>query len=158
MDAIEALGATRVQPSEAGELLKFWRWLVSTSLDPVCVTKLGDLFLADQSGSVWFLDVGAGSIKKVAESTDAWTRTLSDPHQVNLWSARPLVEKLENAGLKLQEGECYTYWQSPMMGGEYEVRNFKVVPIKTHFNIWGPLLESVKDLPDGARIRFKVVP
>jgi len=121
MDAVDALGATRVQPSEASGLLKFWRWLVPSSLNPVCVTKLGDLFLADQSGSVWFLDVGTGSLERVAESADAWVGRLSDPDQLNLWSARPLVDKLENAGLRLREGECYTYWQSPMMGGEYEV-------------------------------------
>ncbi|SRR6266496_3033060 len=158
MNAIDALGATRVQPSDAVGLLKFWRWLIPESLNPVCVTKLGDLFLADESESVWFLDVGTGSLERIADSTDAWTRTLSDPNQLNLWSAGPLVEKLEKAGLRLQEGECYTYWQSPMMGGEYDVRNFKVVPIQMHFNIWGPLLESVKDLPDGTRVRFKVVP
>jgi hypothetical protein len=158
MDAVEALGASRVQPSEAGELLKFWRWLVPGTLDPVCVTKLGDLFLADHSGNVWFLDVGAGSLERVAGSTDAWARRVSEPNQLNLWSARPLVEKLENAGMRLQQGECYTYRQSPMMGGECEVQNFKVAPIQTHFDIWGPLLESVKDLPDGTRARFKVVP
>jgi type VI secretion system (T6SS) immunity protein Tdi1 len=158
MNAIEVLGATRAQPSEASGLLKFWRWLIPESLNPVCVTKLGDLFLADESGSVWFLDAGTGSLERIADSTDAWTRRLSDPNQLNLWSARPLVEKLEKAGLRLQEGECYTYWLSPMMGGEYELRNFKVVPIQTHFNICGPLLECVKDLHDGTRVGFKVVP
>ena len=38
------------------------------------------------------------------------------------------------------------------------VANFKMVPIATHFDVWSPLLESVKDLPDGTRISFKVVP
>ena len=158
MKAFEALGAARIQSTEAHELLKFWRWLVPDSLEPMCVTKLGDLFLMDHSDGIWFLDAGAGSLERVAESAEAWEKKLSDSNQLNLWSGRPLVEKLERAGLRLQDGECYTYWQSPMMGGEYVPKNFKVVPIQTHFNIWGPLLESVKDLPDGTRVRFKVGP
>jgi hypothetical protein len=122
------------------------------------VTKLGDLFLADQSGGVWFLDAGAGSLERVAESMNAWAEKLSEPKQLNLWSGQTLVEKLERAGLRLKKGECYTYWQSPIMGGPYEVGNFKVVPVQTHFDIWGPLLENVKDLPAGTTVKFRVVP
>jgi hypothetical protein len=38
------------------------------------------------------------------------------------------------------------------------VGNFKVVPVQTHFDIWGPLLENVKDLPAGTTVKFRVVP
>ena len=44
------------------------------------------------------------------------------------------------------------------MGGTYDPSNFKMVPIQTHFKIWGPLLGMVKDLPEGTKVTFKVTP
>lgn len=33
------------------------------------------------------------------------------------------------------------------MGGTYERKNFKVVGVQQHFDIWGPILGLVKDVP-----------
>ena len=46
----------------------------------------------------------------------------------------------------------------PVLGGTDEISNFKVVPIQTHFDTWGPILGSIKDLSDGTKVIFKVTP
>jgi hypothetical protein len=158
MDAFERLGAAQIGPGEAARLLQFWRWLVPESLVPFCVTRLGDAFLTDQTQRLWFLDAGRGTLEKVADSSSAWFEKLLDPQQVDLWSGATLVAKLRKAGLELSPGQCYTYRQSPVVGGQYDVSNFKAVAIQQHFDIWGPLLESTRELPEGTRVTFKVVP
>jgi hypothetical protein len=124
----------------------------------VCVTQLGDAFLERSDGSVWFLDVGGGAVEQVATRESEWRQLLGDPERVDLWSGRALTERLRKHGLSLADGECYTYWQSPMLGGEYEPSNFRVVGVQEHFDIWGPVLGMVSDLSDGTQVRFVVKP
>jgi len=157
MDALATLGGIEPMLMEATSWLDHWRWLVPSGFRVICATALGDAFLRDPHGSVWWLDAGSGKLELVGDQS-TWEARLSDPRQVDLWSGRALVLRLEKAGLVRQPSECYTYWTSPVLGGTYELSNFKVVPVQTHFNIWGPILEQLKDLPDGAKVNFKVTP
>ena len=34
--------------------------------------------------------------------------------------------------------------------------NFRVYDVLTHFRVWGPIHEKLKDLPDGAVVEFRV--
>ena len=40
----------------------------------------------------------------------------------------------------------------PMLGGKYEPDNFRIYDVVTHFRVWGPIHEQLRDLPDGARL------
>jgi hypothetical protein len=157
MDAIEALGGIEPESQEATSWLNYWHWLVPSSFRVICATVLGDAFLRDPHGSVWWLDAGSGKLELVGDQA-TWEQRLGDPAQINLWSGRTLVPRLEEAGLSLRSGQCYTYLTSPILGGTYDPSNFKVVAVQTHFNIWGPILEQLKDLPDGANVTLKVTP
>jgi hypothetical protein len=158
MKQIERLGPVSLDGLDRAALLRHWEWLVPLDFQTICVTRLGDVFLQDPHGSVWFLDAGAGTFEMVAGSVAAWSDLLHDDGRLKQWSAEKLIERLEAAGLRLGSGQCYTYWQSPIMGGTYEPANFKVVDVQKHFDIWGPLLGSLKDLPDGTRVQFVVKP
>ena len=154
----ESLGPVSLDGVDRATLLRYWAWLVPKEFQTICVTRIGDAFLEDPHGSVWFLDAGGGSLEMVAGSKAEWAGLLHDPDRIRQWSAERLVERLEAGGLHLGPGQCYTYWQSPIMGGTYEPANFKVVGTQEHFDIWGPLLGSIKDLPDGTTVRFVVKP
>ena len=60
-------------------------------------------------------------------------------------------------GKVLGPGECYCYLRLPMLGGGFEPDNFVIRDVVTHFQIWGPIHEQLRDLPDGATVRFEVV-
>jgi hypothetical protein len=157
MNPLDTADFIRANPSEPAAWLKFWSWLVPTDLQAICATRLGDAFLLDPHGSIWWLDVGGSKLELVGSQSD-WESKLRQPKHLDHWSGRVLVEKLKAAGMALAPQQCYTYWTHPIMGGAYDAANFKVVPVQTHFDIWGPLLERVKDLPDGTNVTFKVVP
>ena len=132
MDPVITLAATSSDADTPTSWLRYWHWLVPRDFEVVCATCLGDAFLRDPHGSIWWLDVGGAELQLVGQPGDSETR-LEDPEQVNLWSGRVLREKLEEAGLRLEPRQCYTYLTHPILGGSYEPSNFRVIPLHTHF-------------------------
>jgi hypothetical protein len=141
---------------DSDRLLEFWRWLPEKGLSPWFATALGDLFLKGAGGRVWWLDVGTGELQNVAASPDEFEELLRDPDNTDLWFGQALVDALRESGRTLGRGECYSYLQLPILGGEYEPGNFRVYDVMTHFRLWGPIHERLKDLPDGASVEFVV--
>jgi hypothetical protein len=142
---------------DIGAMLEFWRWLVPELHRPLFATALGDLFLTDPDGRVLWLDVGSGELQSVADSLAEFERATADPDNASLWFGGALVEQLRSAGKVLGLGECYCYLQLPILGGEYKSGNFRVYDVVTHFRVWGPIHEQLRDLPDGTQVKFKVV-
>jgi hypothetical protein len=137
-------------------LLEFWRWLIPVSLRPLFATALGDLFLQDEEGAVWWLDVGAGTLETIAANNDQFQDSLRDSEKVSYWFGERFVDDLRASGLTLKPGECYSYLMPPITGGRYEPGNFRIHDVVTHFQVWGPIHESLKDIPDGTTIEFVV--
>jgi hypothetical protein len=141
---------------DQGRMLEFWRWLIPGSYQPLFATALGDLFLTDHGGQVLWLDMGDGQIQPVAASLAKFRKAVARPKNSSLWFGEVLVDQLRASGKELGPGECYSYLQLPMLGGEYEPANFRIYDVVTHFRVWGPIHEKLKDLPDGSRVEFVV--
>lgn len=142
---------------DTGAMLEFWRWLVPESHRPVFATALGDLFLTDPDGRVLWLDMGDGQLQVVADSLGDFEQAAIDPDNNSMWFGAALIDDLRSDGKVLGPGECYCYLQLPMLGGAYEPANFRVHDVITHFRVWGPIHEQLRDLPDGATVEFKIV-
>lgn len=140
---------------DTGAMREFWRWLIPESHRPLFATALGDLFLTDPDGRVLWLDMGDGELQQVAADVAEFKRMAADPDNNSLWFGAVLVDELREAGKVLKPGECYSYWQLPMLSGEYEPANFTIYPVVHHFRVWGPIHEQLRDLPDGATIEFE---
>jgi hypothetical protein len=146
----------RLDAMNAGSLLEHWRWLITEDLRPWFATALGDLFLHGADGRVWWLDVGSGELTCIARDAEHFRELLSDPDSTNLWFGEALVDRLRGSGIVLAPGQCYSYLQLPILGGEYEPSNFRIYDVLTHFRVWGPIHQKVKDIPDGTTIRFVI--
>lgn len=142
---------------DTGRLLEHWRWLVPEPARPLYATALGDLFLVEPGGEVSWLDMGNGQLQLVARSETDFERAAADSDNASLWFGASLVDRLIAAGKVLGSGECYSFLQLPMLGGEYEPNNFRVLDVVSHFRVWGPIHEQLRNLPDGATVEFKVV-
>jgi len=143
--------------ADAVRALEFWRWLVPDLARPLFATALGNLFLVDASGQVWWLDVGCGTLDVVAASEAEFARVAADTDNATNWFWAVLVDQLCAAGNVLGPGECYCYLQLPVLGGDYEPANFKVCEVVSHCRIWGPIHEKLRDLPYVATVEFKVI-
>lgn len=138
------------------DLLSEWAWLLPRKFKVWIVNRFGDLFLILDDGSVHMLDVGGGSLKRVADSRDDFASRLDEDENANDWLMIPLVDKLVAAGVSLRPAECYSYVELPILGGGYTADNTRVVSISQHYKAFGPIHEKLKDLPDGTYVKFEV--
>ena len=102
------------------------------------------------------LDVGVGSLEKLADSCDRFSEMIDEGNNADDWLMIPLVDKLVEAGVRLGPGECYSYLQLPVLGGDYTVGNTRAVSFPQHYKAFGSIHERIKDLPDGTRVKFDV--
>jgi hypothetical protein len=156
MDIREDL-IVRLADVDIAQMLEFWRWLIPPTCCPLFATALGDLFLADAEHRIQWLDIGVGQLKQVASSIAEFENAVADPDNASLWFGASFIDELRTAGKTLASQECYSYIQLPMLGGEYEPANFRVYDVVTHFRVWGPIHEKLRDVPDGTQIEFEIV-
>jgi hypothetical protein len=134
-----------------------WRWKIGQPAKILLITLFGDMFFTNSTGEVLWLNTGTGEIQKVANSEDEF-RNLLQTDAAELWLLPELVRDLEAAGKVIAPQQCYTLITPPVFKeGKYEVDNIAVVPTAEHFRLSADLHKQIADLPDGARVRFKVI-
>lgn len=134
------------------QLLSEWRWLMPSSLQPILITALGNVFVHDVStDEIHMLDVGSADLIPVATSTAEFNLSLQKRDFVMQFFDTSLVTELRNA-FTLPAGNLYGFKKLPTLGGEYELSNFEPTDIEIHFSICGQLQQRLKDAPTGSRI------
>jgi hypothetical protein len=126
------------------------------AIQPWFATALGDLFSRHADGRVYWLDAGSGQAQVVASNEDEFRSSLTNSDNMDYWFGPSLVERLREAGIAREPRQCYSYVQLPILGGNYEIDNFRVYDVVTHFRVWGPIHEKLKHLPDGTTFEFRI--
>ena len=134
------------------KLLSNWSWLLPETLTVWIMNRFGDLFLVFDDGTVHMLDVGCGSLKKVAHDRDDSSIKVDQDENANEWFMIPLVDRLIASGLKLEPGQCYGFRQPPILGGGYSVNNVAVVSVDDYYGGYAWIHRQISDLPDGSRV------
>ena len=137
-------------------LLSGWEWLLPPEFTVWLMNRYGDLFLILPDGSIHMLDVGGGSLTKLAESRDEFARIIDEDDNAADWLMIPLVDQLVAARRVLEPGQCYSFVTPPILGGEYSVENTMVVPILEHFGLYGSYHEQLRDVPDGSKVVIRI--
>ena len=52
------------------KLVEDWKWLVGEDKTPVMITSIGDIFLKDDTGKIYWLNVGEGTVTIVADDVE----------------------------------------------------------------------------------------
>jgi hypothetical protein len=138
-------------------VLSSWSWLLPSKFTLWLVNRFADLFLVLPDGSVHMLDVGAGTLRRIADSRDDFCTKLDEGENAKEWFMIPLVDKLAAAGIRLQPGDCYGFKMPPVLGGQYTVENVGLLPIGDYLGGYGSIHRQLLDVPDGAQVILNVV-
>jgi hypothetical protein len=132
--------------------LQNWAWLLPQEFTLWIVTRFCDLLIVLPDGTVHILDVGGGTLKKVARSRDEFGEKIDEGDNANYWLMIPLVDQLLAAGMTLGPGQCYAFKQPTVLGGEFEPSNVSVMDIEQYLASLGLLHQQIKGLPDGTQV------
>jgi len=138
-------------------ILADWAWLLPHKEFTIwLMNRYGDLFLIFEDGTLHMLDVGNGSLEKLAENRDDFYRKIDEGDHANIWLMIPLVDLLIEAGKELLPGQCYTFITPPVLDGKYTVENTAILNIPEHYGVYAATHNQIKDLPDGTQVRLRV--
>ncbi len=137
---------------ETEGLLDTWRWLVDVSCQVILIGALGDLFVQNAIGQVFWIDTGWGQLTPVAADADAFKQLLLQPENLDQWFVPQLVGDLLTSGKQLQPGECFGYQVPPVIGGAITPENFEPIDVSVYFDLLGQIQQQVKALPSDTAI------
>ncbi|WP_010584427.1 T6SS immunity protein Tdi1 domain-containing protein [Schlesneria paludicola] len=138
-------------------VLASWSWLLPPNFTIWLVNRFADLFLVLPNGTVHMLDVGGGTLTKLADSRDEFCAKIDEDDNANQWLMIPLVDQMVAAGAVLQPGKCYGFKTPPVLGGVYTVENVGPLSVWDYLGAYGSIHEQLQDVPDGSQVILKLV-
>jgi hypothetical protein len=139
-------------------MLRDWHWALPKSFEAWIVTRFADLVIVQDDGSVWFLDTGAGTVTRIADSKDHFADLADDIDTFGNWFMVRAVDEMVAAGHSLGRSQCYSFRLPAGLGGDYIISNYMVTDLHVHLAIHGQIFGHTKDLPDGTKVRFTTTP
>jgi hypothetical protein len=131
-------------------LLAGWAGLLPPKFTVWLMNRFGDLFLVLPDDSVQLLEVGAGTLTKLAESQDEFCQKMDEGDNASEWLHVSLVDHLVAAGLCSQPGFCYSFRVPPVLGGEPTVENTLVLGIVEHYRTYASVHSQLRNVPERA--------
>jgi hypothetical protein len=145
---------TFVPDSEALSTLRHaWEWLVPDSYLAFMAGVAGDVFYEANDGSIHWLSTDSGALKEIATNRATFLTDLRDDAG-RKWLLAPIVDKLLEAGVKLEAGQCYGFKLLPILGGDYTPENMFALSAAEWYGFSGETHRQIQGLPDGTRVRL----
>jgi hypothetical protein len=140
-------------------LLVEWRWLCSKPMTLIARNAYADLFLRDESGEIYQLDVAVGKLAKVADSEAQFHELATTPEKRTEWFAEVDEQAAAARGLKPTVTQCIGF-SVPLVfaqGGSPNNTPY-VVDLYEHVSFLGDLHRQISDVPDGGKVRLVIAP
>jgi hypothetical protein len=140
------------------ELFCEWTWLIpdGTQIQPWMMNNFGDLFWFDEQERVNFLNISDGTNEVVAETEEEFFNLLEDEENLIVWLLIDLVDELQAAGLKLEQGQCYGFKLLPTLEGEFEASNVYVSDLYEYWDFCGDVGQQIDGLDDGSEVTIEI--
>jgi len=114
----------------------------------------GDQFCIRPDG-VYYFEAETAALKQLAHDLEGWARVLLN--DCEYWSGYPIAHAWQKSHGRLTVGKRLLpkipFWS----GGEYELGNLYEGPVVEAMRTRGHVACQIKDVPDGAKVRLRVV-
>ena len=139
------------------EIIASWGWVGVKPTEIVAENEFGNLILKDAEDKFWRLCPEDVYCEVVAESIDDYNKLINDDEFLHDWNMTVMVNEATEILGTLKEGYKYCMVIPGVLNGEYNGTNFKTAPLVEIIRLSGDLGKQIKDLPDGAEIKLKVI-
>jgi hypothetical protein len=117
------------------------------------VNAFGNLLVKDKEGRVWRICPEELSCEIVAASSQDLEHITSSED----WKMTRLIDLATAALGSPGAGRCFCLKVPGVLGGQYATANIGTISIAQLIDFAGDVASQIKDLPDGAKIQFKIV-
>ena len=141
---------------DVDRLLSEWRWLCPQSMGLVAKSAFGDLFLHDETGKVFKLDIAIGKLTEVAQSETEFRKLACTKEKREEWFAESDELAAMERGLKPDQDQCIAF-KIPIVfteGGSPD--NAYVGSLYERASFLGDLNRQLSQLPDGSKVRLRI--
>jgi hypothetical protein len=114
----------------------------------------GNQFCLHQ-GQVCSFDAETGELKPLGRSLEEWARHILDDYQ--LLTAYPLLHQWQLEHGRLPVGMRLMPKIPFVLGGEFTLQNLYPITSVSGMRTRGNLAKQIKDLPDGAQVKFRII-
>jgi type VI secretion system (T6SS) immunity protein Tdi1 len=130
-----------------------WGFTGLIALRVLDVNAFGNLLVEDEDGRVWRICPEELSCEVAASSS----RDLEQITSSEDWKMNGLVDVATAALGRPEAGRCFCLKVPGVLGGQYAAVNIGIISIAELIAFAGDVALKIKDLPDGAKIEFKIV-
>ncbi|WP_193367232.1 T6SS immunity protein Tdi1 domain-containing protein [Pelagibius marinus] len=134
-----------------------WGWTGIRPRRIVDRNAFGNLLIEDHEEKYWRICPEELSCSVVAGGTVEFQQLIEDAEFRRDWQMAALVAEAEAELGEPEEGRCFCLKIPAVVGGAYTMANIGQICLEELIGFSGDFAEQIKDLPDGARIRLKVV-
>jgi len=119
-------------------------------------SAFGDLFLRDESGEVFGLDVAVGKLAKVADSEAEFRELAKSREKCGEWFREAAEQSAWARGLKPDATQCIGFSVPLIFAESGSPDTPYVADLYEQISFLGDLNRQVSSLPDGAKVRLRV--
>ena len=134
-----------------------WGWVGLNAKEIAGRNAFGNLLVVDDAGKYWRICPEELSCEVVSDNAAEFSSLVkSEEFQID-WEMSRIV-KLAQASLgKIPNGRAFYLVIPGIFGGAYDETNIKSVPLEELISFSGYWAEEIKDLPDGAQIKLRII-
>ncbi len=145
-----------VEHLEVERLLAEWRWLCPGRVSVVARSAFADLFLRDETGRIFRLEVGVGKLTQVADSEAQFVSLAETAEKRQEWFAESDEQAGAARGLKPNANQCIGFSVPLVLAESGSPNPPYVADIYEHVSFLGDIHRQISTLPDGAKVRIQV--
>jgi hypothetical protein len=117
------------------------------------INPFGNLLVEDAGGRIWRICPEELSCEPVATTQ----QELQQVRSADDWKMERLVALATDSLGAPGEGRCFCLKIPGVLGGKYEVANLGTIPVLELVAVSGDIASQIKDQPDGAKVRLRII-
>jgi hypothetical protein len=140
---------------DVDRLLSEWRWLCSQTLALVARSAFGDLFLRDEAGKIFKLDIAIGKLTEVAKSETEFRKLAGTKEKREEWFAESDELAAMQRGMKPNQDQCIAFKIPIVFAEGGGPNNAFVGSLYEQLSFLGDLNRQLSQLPDGSKVQLR---
>jgi hypothetical protein len=138
-------------------IMSAWGWKGMQPAELIMQNAFGNIIFKDSAGLYWRICPEALACDVIAGSEAEFEQLCSDDEFALDWRMEPLVALAETNLGPVPAERCYCLKIPAVLGGTYAAENFATISRQELVASSGHLAKQIEHLPDGSKIRLRVV-